>query len=200
MANTRAQKTAQNLSTLTTAGDMSYASAAGTPARLGIGSSAQVLTVASGIPSWATPASGSTYVGASVYKTAVQSCTSGSDNTITWDAEYYDTNNIHDNVTNNSRLTVPTGYSGKWLINYQHCWAATATGAKWSYIYKNGTDVFGTFHTYTSVGSQVTHSASLVLNLVAGDYIDSRCGQNSGGALNLIAGYSTQLQFSYLGA
>ena len=58
MANTRAQKTAQNLSTLTTAGDIAYASAAGTPARLGIGSSAQVLTVASGVPSWATPAGG----------------------------------------------------------------------------------------------------------------------------------------------
>ena len=56
MANTRAQKTAQNLSTLTTAGDIAYASAAGTPARLGIGSSAQVLTVASGLPSWAAPA------------------------------------------------------------------------------------------------------------------------------------------------
>ena len=61
MANTRAQKTAQNLSTLTTAGDIAYASAAGTPARLGIGSSAQVLTVASGLPSWATPAAGGAF-------------------------------------------------------------------------------------------------------------------------------------------
>ena len=41
-----------------TTGDMIYASAANTPARLGIGSSAQVLTVASGIPSWATASSG----------------------------------------------------------------------------------------------------------------------------------------------
>ena len=57
MANTRAQKTAQNLSTLTTAGDIAYASAAGTPARLGIGSTSQVLTVAAGVPAWATPAS-----------------------------------------------------------------------------------------------------------------------------------------------
>ena len=55
MANTRAQKTAQNLSTLTTAGDIAYASAAGVPARLGIGSTSQVLTVAAGVPSWATP-------------------------------------------------------------------------------------------------------------------------------------------------
>jgi len=67
MANTRAQKTAQNLSTLTTAGDIAYASAAGTPARLGIGSSAQVLTVASGVPSWATPAGGLTKVQASTF-------------------------------------------------------------------------------------------------------------------------------------
>jgi hypothetical protein len=40
----------------TTTGDIIYASAANTPARLGIGSSAQVLTVAAGVPSWATPA------------------------------------------------------------------------------------------------------------------------------------------------
>ena len=44
--------------TLTTTGDIYYASSASTPARLGIGSSAQVLTVASGVPSWATPAAG----------------------------------------------------------------------------------------------------------------------------------------------
>jgi hypothetical protein len=44
---------------LTTTGDIIYASSASNPARLGIGSSAQVLTVAAGIPSWATPSSGS---------------------------------------------------------------------------------------------------------------------------------------------
>jgi hypothetical protein len=43
---------------LTTTGDTIYASGASTPARLGIGSSGQVLTVAGGVPSWATPATG----------------------------------------------------------------------------------------------------------------------------------------------
>ena len=43
---------------LTTTGDIMYASSANNPARLGIGTSAQVLTVASGVPSWATPSSG----------------------------------------------------------------------------------------------------------------------------------------------
>jgi len=45
-------------STLTTTGDIYYASAANTPARLAIGSTSNVLTVAGGIPSWAAPASG----------------------------------------------------------------------------------------------------------------------------------------------
>jgi hypothetical protein len=43
---------------MTTTGDILYASAANTPARLGIGSSGQVLTVASGIPSWAAAGGG----------------------------------------------------------------------------------------------------------------------------------------------
>jgi hypothetical protein len=45
-------------STLTTTGDIYYASSASTPARLGIGSTGNVLTVASGVPSWAAPAGG----------------------------------------------------------------------------------------------------------------------------------------------
>ena len=45
---------------LTTTGDTIYASGASTPARLGIGSTGQVLTVSGGVPSWATPATSST--------------------------------------------------------------------------------------------------------------------------------------------
>lgn len=43
----------------TTTGDIIYASGANTPARLGIGSSAQVLSVSGGVPAWTTPVSGS---------------------------------------------------------------------------------------------------------------------------------------------
>jgi hypothetical protein len=41
---------------MTTTGDTIYSSSGSTPARLGIGTTGQVLTVASGVPSWATPA------------------------------------------------------------------------------------------------------------------------------------------------
>jgi hypothetical protein len=43
---------------MTTTGDTIYSSSGSTPARLGIGTTGQVLTVAGGVPSWATPASG----------------------------------------------------------------------------------------------------------------------------------------------
>jgi len=43
---------------MTTTGDTIYSSSGSTPARLGIGSTGQVLTVASGVPSWATPSGG----------------------------------------------------------------------------------------------------------------------------------------------
>jgi len=50
--------TTPTISTLTTNGDLVYGTGSGALSRLGIGSSAQVLTVASGVPSWATPAGG----------------------------------------------------------------------------------------------------------------------------------------------
>jgi hypothetical protein len=55
---TRARDVANIDGLLTTTGDTYYASAAGTPARLGIGSSGQVLTVSGGVPTWATASSG----------------------------------------------------------------------------------------------------------------------------------------------
>ena len=51
--------TTKNLNPSTTLGDIEYrSSTANTNTRLGIGSTGQVLTVAAGVPSWATPASG----------------------------------------------------------------------------------------------------------------------------------------------
>jgi hypothetical protein len=46
---------------MTTTGDTIYSSSGSTPARLGIGSTGQVLTVSGGVPTWATPASSQSY-------------------------------------------------------------------------------------------------------------------------------------------
>jgi hypothetical protein len=52
---TRARDVANIDGLLTTTGDTYYASAAGTPARLGVGTTGQVLNVSGGVPAWATP-------------------------------------------------------------------------------------------------------------------------------------------------
>ena len=46
---------------MTTTGDTIYSSSGSTPARLGIGSTGNVLTVAGGVPTWAAPSGGATY-------------------------------------------------------------------------------------------------------------------------------------------
>jgi len=50
--------TTPTISTATTNGDILYGTGSGALARLGIGSTSQVLTVAGGVPSWATPSAG----------------------------------------------------------------------------------------------------------------------------------------------
>jgi len=56
---TSVDTTTKNLNPSTTLGDVEYrSSTSNTNTRLGIGSTGQVLTVAAGVPSWATPSSG----------------------------------------------------------------------------------------------------------------------------------------------
>lgn len=58
---------------MTTTGDTIYSSSGSTPARLGIGSTGQVLTVAGGVPSWATASSGGMTLLSTTSATAVAS-------------------------------------------------------------------------------------------------------------------------------
>jgi hypothetical protein len=54
---------------MTTTGDTIYSSSGSTPARLGVGTTGQVLTVAGGLPSWATPATPSAGADWSLFST-----------------------------------------------------------------------------------------------------------------------------------
>ena len=75
---------------MTTTGDTIYSSSGSTPARLGIGSTGQVLTVASGIPSWATPA-GSSGPAFGAKNASAQSITAGVLTKVTFGTEDFDT-------------------------------------------------------------------------------------------------------------
>ena len=190
-------------STLSTTGDIYYASAANTPARLGIGSSAQVLTVASGVPSWATPAGGATFSGARLTKSANQSLASGTWTTITFNTEAFDVDGYHDNSTNTSRLTIPTGKSGYFLICGQAEFpgGSTADRARQVALQKNGVDLQLT--QFPNSGTTYTDARvfTAIINAVATDYFEIQCRQDSGGSLNVNGGLeSTNFCITYLGA
>jgi len=59
-------------------------------------------------------ASAPTFVGANATKTANQSLSNATVTSISFDGtDILDTNNFHDSTTNNTRMTIPTGYGGK---------------------------------------------------------------------------------------
>jgi hypothetical protein len=61
-----------NNTLLTTTGDTIYASSANTPARLAVGTTGQILTVAGGVPTWATPSTGGVSANDQAFAFAVQ--------------------------------------------------------------------------------------------------------------------------------
>jgi hypothetical protein len=108
---------------MTTTGDTIYSSSGSTPARLGIGSTGNVLTVAGGVPTWAAPAAGGgmTSIASgslSSNSTVISSITGGYVNLMLFVKDYYagagdylqirfngDTSTTHMWTTTNTRLT-----------------------------------------------------------------------------------------------
>ena len=188
---------------MTNTGDTIYSSSGSTPARLGIGSTGQVLTVAAGIPSWATPASTTpTFVGCSLTKTANQSTSNATATAITFDSELKDTDAFHSTSSNTSRITIPTGKAGMYLITGQINWASNATGVRDGAIYKNGVVMTQAFVQPATNGAWSASSVSQIQELAVGDYIELFAYQTSGGALNINGGntYGAAFQVQYLGA
>ena len=191
--------TTPTISTLTTNGDTIYGTGSGAIARLGIGSTGQVLTVAGGVPSWATPAGGASFTGAGVKKSAVQSISNNTFTVITFDQEDFDTNSFHDNSTNNSRITIPTGKGGYYLITGLIGFAANAVGARGVTLLKNGTDVNYLYLQAPGATSQpLLAPISYIAAASAGDHFQLTAYQSSGGSLDIKT--ETNWQVQYLGA
>jgi len=124
-----------------------------------------------------------------LYRTANQSITTGTWTAIAWTAETFDTDTMHDNTTNNQRITFTT--AGTYQVTFRAMWASSAAGARSLAIEKNGTttqgsgtDVVTSFAT-APIGS--THNGinvTVMAEFAANDYIMAFVNQTSGGALN----------------
>jgi len=126
--------------------------------------------------------------GALVYKSANQVITTSVKTVLSFNLEDFDTDAIHDNSTNNSRLTVPAGVT-KVQLNTNIEWAS-GTGRRESAIIKNGSAFIGRGEMVTPAVSGSTTSYSIlssVVVVVAGDFFEVEVFQTSGGNLNVQA-------------
>jgi hypothetical protein len=183
-------------------GDLIGATAADTPARLAVGTNGQVLTAdstaATGL-AWATPSSGSTFAGVLCYRNSTYSTTTGAGVIVPFDTERFDTNGYHDNSTNNSRLTVPSGKAGKYWISFAASWAANTNGDRAVSIRKNGSTYLCTANIRASTASSGTTAyAQTILDLAVGDYVEMDAFQGSNGNLDLIVSDQTTYISMYL--
>jgi hypothetical protein len=197
---TRARDVANIDGLLTTTGDTYYASAAATPARLGVGSTGQVLTVASGVPSWATP-SAPAFVGCSLYNTTSHTIANNTETTITYDSEYIDTHGFHESVTNPSRITIPAGYAGKYLISATNRYEQSATGARNMNLYVNNSSVVDMMNLPGNSATTAYLFRSVIYTLAVGDFVQIRASHTSGGSLTMYnRTYELPFSVQWLGA
>lgn len=105
---------------------------------------------------------------------------------LSFNSEVYDTNNIHDVSSNNSRLTVPSGIT-KVKLKAQIYWSATLTGYRETRIYKNGADMYMSRDSVEATDSHhINQFSSPMLDVVSGDYFEAYCYQNRGGSTDVI--------------
>jgi hypothetical protein len=169
-------------SLLDATGDILYASADNTPVRLGIGSSAQVLTVASGVPSWATPASGA-FVGC-LASGVTQTLSSGTETVVAFtNTEYYDTNSFHDTSTNPGRMTIPSGKGGYYLMYGNVPWQTGSPNTRQIRLYKNGSEMRQVYTYGEGTGYYYTQQFMTVVSAAAGDYFEIRATHQNGSSL-----------------
>jgi hypothetical protein len=127
-----------------------------------------------------------------------QSCTNGALTTLTWDTNDLDVGGVHSTSSNPTRFTMPAGSGGStsatqggmWMLVAQVDFAFNNTGQRAVRWLKNGTTVVG-----QTVVQAVTNAATPAFvqcvctpNLAAGEYVEVQVFQDSGGALNALAG------------
>jgi hypothetical protein len=105
---------------------------------------------------------------------------------VDFDTTIHDNAGLHDDVTNNSRMTVPSGVS-KVRLTGNIGLAANATGIRAWRISKSGSPVAGlprVDELAASSGSPAVGLVTSVLEVVPGDYFELEVFQNSGSGLN----------------
>jgi len=175
---------------MTTTGDTIYSSSGSTPARLGIGSTGQVLTVSGGVPTWAT-AAGSSGPAFRAFRNADQTVTGSTSTKIQFDQETFDTDACFDPTTNYRFTPNKAGY---YEVTCQILFQGAGTFGEVK-IFKNGSATSG----HRDAGQEgVGYAAVSDLISMNGttDYLEGYCYIADGAGTEKVLGYSDATFFN----
>lgn len=134
-----------------------------------------------------------------VYRTTAQSIPNIAWTALSFDAERWDTDTLHDNATNPSYLTCRT--AGKYLVTFTAGFALNATGVRGYCFRVNGGSLQGVAMANAMSGNAHYGGSTLIVDLAVGDFVECLVYQSSGGALTIdpAAMYSPEAQIAYIG-
>lgn len=130
-----------------------------------------------------------------VYNNTNQSVNNDTDTALTFDTEDFDVGGLHSTSANTSRITIPTGGDGLYLIVAHAFFATNSTGYRRFYFQKNGSAHGSAVEVDGDAGNAdlLGVSNQLLVPLVATDYIEAFVRQTSGGALTVGAGGTSRI-------
>jgi hypothetical protein len=157
-------------------GDLIAATAADTPARLAIGTNGHVLTAdsaeATGMK-WAAASATSTFTGVSLSTNSTLAVNANTTTIIPFPVENWDTNAYHSTSTNTSRITIPSGKAGKYLLTLSVPFDyGTVPTSFYIGFFKNGADYLD-FAGSNSGTIQIWPAVSCIADATVGDYFEA---------------------------
>jgi hypothetical protein len=171
--------TTKNLNPETTLADLAYrSSTANVKTRLGIGSTGQVLTVAGGVPTWATPAGGPTYAVFNDTKTMTSTSGTFTNGAFrTRDLQTTQINSISGASLASNQITLPAGtyyinaYAGAFGVNSHICRLQNITDSTEAILGLNAYNSTSTLNgNFSFLQGQITIAGTKVFEL------QHRCG------------------------
>ena len=130
---------------------------------------------------------------ARVYHSVAQATANATLVALAFDSERFDTDGIHDTVTNNSRLTCKT--AGKYQITVNLDFASNATGSRRVYLKVNGATFIAGCTAKAEASGAHHFAVSTLWDLAVDNYVEVVVYQSSGGALNVDSGSSYSPEF-----
>lgn len=134
------------------------------------------------------------------YHSADQFTVTGVWKALDFNSERWDTDNMHDLVVNNWRITCQT--AGKYIVSVRVRWEQNAVGNRQLVLYINNAVVAGRSIVEAINGLATDDGLTSTCDLGVGDYVNVNVWQDSGGGLNILSklAYSPEFMAQRVGA